>query len=153
MRNFIAAVTLFLLTSCSALSEGIAEGRELLTKLNDTVDKIKPQIEETIKTGAEIVASGAEVIEAAKELKTEFSAMKADAFKKADKDGDGDLNFGERLQYWLLLAAGAASIGVGVKRKFAGLQTLITGEVANLNGRVDHERAKRKEAAVNGQAS
>lgn len=142
MRSLIIAVTLSLLTSCSGLSDTISQGRDLLTKLNQSFEKIQPKLDKAIEVVGDAMEKGEAILDAGDELKAELSVMKAAAFKKADKDGDGEHDWWEKLNYWYLLGLGGAETA---RRKFKTMQDSL-----------DQERLKRKrdvEALRNGQTS
>lgn len=69
----------------------------------------------------------------------EMKEAKAQAREAADVNKDGKLDAGEMLTYGGLLAAALAEMA---RRKMKALQ----GNIEQVNGRVDHERALRKEA-------
>lgn len=133
MRKILVTLTLLLLTSCSGLSEGIASARVLFGELKEDYQSMK----EGFNEGVEVLG---DLKEELKEAQAEFSAMKADAFKKADKDGDGDLDWMEKIAYWVMLGGGLGEIA---RRKLKGLQSGID----RLHVRVDGERGKRKDLA------
>lgn len=138
MRIYLVTLVLFLFTSCGAfsdLSQGLADGREMLGELKQDYNSMKDGFDEGLKE--------------LQETKAELSAMKEEAFKKADKDGDGELDWKEKLLYWALLGGGGIELA---RRKIKGLQ----GNVDLAFRRVDEERAKRKrdvEALRGAQAS
>lgn len=146
MRNLIAVLCLLAFTSCGAfanLSAGLAKGRELLVDMHKQYQEIKPEIEKAVETSKDIVAITRDILAAgqtaAEEIKataSELKALDAEAFAKADKDGDGDLDWMEKIAYWILIGGGSLEIG---RRKLKSIEE-----------RLAHERAKRKaaEAAV-----
>lgn len=124
MRNyllFIPLLLLFALPSCgtfSNLSEAIGEGKEVVSDINDAYQDLKPIAEDLIESGkgiADDVKDAMEVYEGLKDemsdLKGELRDLDAEAFAKADKDGDGELDWMERLTYLLLLGGGSLEIG------------------------------------------
>jgi hypothetical protein len=139
MRNLIAVLCLFALTSCGAfanLSKGLTKGRELLVDVHKQYQEIKPEIEKAVETSKDIVenivAAGQAAAAEIKVTATELKALDAEAFAKADKDGDGDLDWMEKLAYWILIGGGTLEIG---RRK-----------IKSIEERLAHERAKRKAA-------
>lgn len=140
LRLLLFAPLLLMFASCGAignLSQGISDGRQMLSDMNQTYQTIKPEIEESVETAKKLYADGKKLFEEAKSVKAEISALKADAFKKADKDGDGNLDWMEKIGYMVLLAGGALE---AARRKLKS----ITGQITTVNDRVDHERSKRK---------
>lgn len=126
LRKIPIVLFLLLLTSCGALSNlsrNFADARGMISDL-------KPVIAEALDNSQAIYDQGVEMV-------AELKQMKTAAFKKADKDGDGNLDLLERITYLVLLGGGAAEI---VRRKMKSTQA----QIAQLHGRVDHERSKRK---------
>lgn len=137
MRSLIVILSLFMLTSCGTfanLSEGISNAREMIGDLNETYKELKPSIDAAVEGTKGLIAD-------VKSTGEEFRSMSAEARANADKDGDGNLDWMERLAYMITLGGGAAEIA---RRKMKATQA----QFAALTGRVDHERAKRKEAAA-----
>lgn len=120
---------LLLLPSCgtfSNLSDAIAKGKEIATDLRDTYREIKPVADDLIESGKEIADDVKDAMRVYEGLKDELSAtrdeLKAldkEAFEKADKDGDGELDWMERLMYLALLGGGSLEIG---RRKLKSLK-------------------------------
>ena len=126
LRKIPVVLFLLLMTSCGALSnlsKNFDEARGMISDL-------KPVIAEALDNGQAIYNQG-------KELVAEMKTMEKAAFKKADKDGDGDLDLYERITYLALLAAGGVEV---TRRKMKATQS----QIAQLHNRVDHERSKRK---------
>lgn len=121
MRYLLILPMLFMLASCGTLgnlSDAIAKSREILNDVQETYKEVKPLAEDMIEAGKDIADDVNAAMTTYKSLKDELAAtrdeLKAldkEAFAKADKDGDGDLDFGERLIYWLLLGGGSLEIG------------------------------------------
>lgn len=115
--KFLTVFFVFLaLPACSTfgdLSESIGEAKEVLLKVNDTVDKVKPEIDRIASLSKEIAdlgeGLGGQAAEAAKEFRQLYETEKA----KADKDGDGDLSWSEQL----LMALGVLGGGGVLARK------------------------------------
>ena len=149
IRDLPLILSLFLLTSCGMLanmSEGISSARQMLGEVNKTYQELKPSIDSAVSTTKNLIADGKRIYEQgteiASELKStgaEFRNMSAEARAKADKDGDGELSLMERLAYLITLGGGAAEIA---RRKLKATKN----QFAALTGKVDHERAKRKQA-------
>lgn len=161
IKLFLLAPLLLMFASCGALgnlSKGIEDGQKLLSDINSTYQKVKPEIDESVDSAKKLYAEGKElfdgaklisgnaadlyakgkiILDEAKGVKAEISALKKDAFKEADKDGDGSLDFMEKIAYWVLLAGGGLE---AARRKLKS----ITGQITTVNDRVDHERSKRK---------
>jgi len=121
MRTILLLPLLFLFASCgtfSNLSEGIAKGKEIVADIQDAYEDLKPIAEDLIESGkgiAEDVQGAMELYEGLKDemddLKDELKDLDSEAFAKADKDGDGELDWLERLTYLLLLGGGSLEIG------------------------------------------
>jgi len=92
MKTLLLIPMLLMLVSCgtmSNLSESIAKGREIVNELHDTYDELRGELAE---------------------LKGELKELDRDAFLKADKDEDGELDWLERLTYLLLLGGGSMEV-------------------------------------------
>lgn len=161
LRLILFAPILLMFASCGAfadLSKGLSDGRQMLSDMNKTYQTVKPEIDESVDAAKKLYAEGKELfdgaklmsgsasdlyakgkvlLDEAKSVKAEISAVKAEAFKKADKDGDGNLDFYEKIVYMVLLAGGALE---AARRKMKS----IMGQITTVNDRVDHERSKRK---------
>ena len=126
LRKIPIVLFLLLLTSCGALSnlsKNFADAQGMISDLKPVIAKALDNSQAIYDQGVEMVA--------------ELKQMKAAAFKKADKDGDGNLDLLERITYLVLLGGGAAEV---VRRKMKSTQS----QIAQLHARVDHERSKRK---------
>ena len=161
LRLFFLAPLLLMFASCGTfgnLSEGIAEGRKLLTDINSTISAVQPEVEKSIDSAkklydeskelfdgakllsgdaADLYAKGKILMDEAKDVKAEISSLKESSFKEADKDGDGNLDFLEKIAYWVLLAGGGLE---AARRKLKSINT----QFDSVNGRIEHERSKRK---------
>lgn len=152
MKHFFLISLLFMLPSCRAffsdLSSGVSSAREMLSELNSSYKELKPSIDSAIDIAKRTVESGKILADEFAATKAELKALERKSFVAADKDKDGTLDWLERLAYLGMLGGGAAEIA---RRKLKATRT----EFANLTGRIDYERAKRKnlESRVNGQAS
>lgn len=133
LRKIPIVLFLLLMTSCGAfsnLSKNFAEAKGMIRDL-------KPIVADALNAGQDIYDQGVELIAVAKDTVTELKTMEKASFKKADKDGDGNLDFMERIAYLVMLAAGGVEI---TRRKMKSTQA----QIAQLHARVDHERSKRK---------
>ena len=120
MKTLILIPFLFMLASCgtfSNLSEGIAKGREIVTDIQEAYEDLKPIADKLIESGkgiADDIKNGMEVYESLKddmeELKDELKELDKEAFAKADKDGDGELDWMERIAYLMLLGGGGVEV-------------------------------------------
>lgn len=110
---------LLILPSCGALA---------LQGQGEKLDRVDRGLEQVSKGLTEIVTSVEEI-----------KAAKAEAREAADVNKDGKLDPTEMLTYGGLLAAALAEMA---RRKMKALQ----GNIEEVNGRVDHERAQRKAA-------
>lgn len=151
LRKIPVVLFLLLMTSCGALSnlsKNFAEAQGMIRDLKPVVADIIDSVAGTIEEGEKIRNQGAELFDTVKEVAgtliedmkdtvAEMKAMEKASFKKADKDGDGNLDFMERITYLVMLAAGGAEVA---RRKMKKTQE----QIAELHGRVDHERSKRK---------
>lgn len=119
MRQLIVMLVLSLFASCAAISDAV----ELVGEVREDYQSAKEGFEEAKEEFSK--------------AKDELSAMQKEAFKKADKDGDGEHDWKEKLLYWALLGGGAVEIG---RRKLKSMES----NTALAFERVDQERAKRK---------
>jgi len=142
MRTLLI-LSLFMLTSCgtlSSLSESISKTRDLLGKVQETYQELKPSIDDAVSTTKSLIADGKAIYEQGSELAGELKSMNAEARAKADTDGDGELDWTERIAYLAMLGGGAGEIA---RRKMKATQN----QFASLTGKLEHERSKRKGAA------
>lgn len=144
LRKIPIVLFLLLLTSCGAfsnLSKNFSDARGMISDLKPVIAKALDNSQALYDQGVEMVVEakkmGDLLVFEVRAASSEFKQMKAAAFKKADKDGDGNLDLLERITYLVLLGGGAAEI---VRRKMKSTQA----QIAQLHGRVDHERSKRK---------
>jgi hypothetical protein len=88
MKTLILIPFLFMLTSCgtfSNLSEAINQGNAIVTEIN-------------------------EGLEEAADIRDELALLEEKSRESADADGDGELDWMERIAYLLLLGGGGAEI-------------------------------------------
>tara|TARA_R110002096_G_scaffold363482_1_gene556620 strand:- start:1303 stop:1626 length:324 start_codon:yes stop_codon:yes gene_type:complete len=88
MKTLLLIPFLFLLTSCgtfSDLSEAITKGNEIVTEIN-------------------------EGLEEAVSIRDELALLEGKSREAADTDGDGELDWMERIAYLLLLGGGGAEM-------------------------------------------
>tara|TARA_R110002094_G_scaffold220250_1_gene192796 strand:- start:31367 stop:31792 length:426 start_codon:yes stop_codon:yes gene_type:complete len=120
MKTLILIPFLFMLASCgtfSNLSEAIGKGKEIVTEIQDVYADLKPIADDLIESGKGIagdIQDSMELYESLKDemgdLGDELKDLNKEAFAKADKDGDGELDWMERLAYLMLLGGGGAEM-------------------------------------------
>jgi hypothetical protein len=147
----LGLLLLFSFTSCGTignLSESIGSARDILGEIQDTYAELKPSIDKAVESTKSLIEDSQGMIEVVKDTSEELKEMNSEAFISADKDKSGDLDWKEKLAYWVMLGGGAAEIG---RRKLKSL----TDGVSKVHDRVDYERGKRKdlEGQVRDQAS
>lgn len=117
------------------LKEALAAGKELMAFLSEVTKNFKP---EDLPKLLGAIAEAHDQIEAA------IPEVKA-IVDNADKDGDGSLSFGEILA---MVLGGGATLAEILRRLMKSILEKTKLEVQtvaeDLNGRIDHERAKRK---------
>lgn len=142
------------------IAASIGSAKEVIGFVREMVDKVKPMIEKADFGGIGQMAS--QLMSMKDELKSSMAELKAAnsaAFEKADKNKDGQLSgIGEWLAYLLAGGAGAAEIVRRLLKRVRdqalsataesqqAVMAAVQGHVERLDGRIDHERAKRKEA-------
>lgn len=151
MKHFFLISLLFVLPSCGSffqdLSASVSGARDMISELHSSYKELKPSIDSAVDIAKRTVESGKALADEFAATKAELKALERESFVAADKDKDGELDWLERLAYLGMLGGGAAEMA---RRKMKSTQV----EFANLTGRIDYERAKRKnlENQVNGQA-
>jgi hypothetical protein len=119
---------LLLLPACGTfgnLSATIGEARELVTKVNETVEIVKPEIEKIVKLVDELSEMGDALKGDLGEAVGEFKDLNDKAKAEADKDGDGELSWSEWIAY--LLAGGGGGI-VLIRKYLERLKKTIVAE-------------------------
>lgn len=149
MKKLLPLILLALLPSCGTfgdISRAAASARDMIGHIQKSYEQLKPSIDTAVSTATRLVDEGqriydksAEMVESMKQTAAELKEMERQAYAEADEDGDGDLNLKERLAYWALLAGGGFEVS---RRKLKQTQQ----QFAELTGKIDHERAKRKAA-------
>lgn len=129
MKRYL--LTLLLLVPCTAcgtmsnLSQSIADAREVVGAVQDTVERVKPQIDEIVAISEEIAQLGDGLGGELADFGREFKELNEEARENADKDGDGELSWNE----WLLYALGFGGGGVGlVQLQLRALRKRLLGE-------------------------
>lgn len=122
MKYALLLPLLFILPACGSFSnvvEAIRDGREIVRDLRETYEDLKPVVEEIVGD----VKDAAELYENIKDemssIKDDLKELDAEAFAQADKDGDGELDWLERIAYYLLIGGGSLEIG---RRKLKALR-------------------------------
>ena len=122
MRYAILLPLLFILPACGSFSnivEAIRDGREIARDIRETYDELKPVVEDIVDD----VKDAAELYENIKDemstIRDDLKELDAEAFAQADKDGDGKLDWLERIAYYLLIGGGSLEIG---RRKLKALR-------------------------------
>lgn len=137
MKYLLSITLLFTLASCGSfqnLSATIQNGREIADDLRQTYEDLKPLIGDIVEGGKDIAGDVMEGIEKYKGLKNEIGDLSnelkdlnKESFASADKDGDGALDWMERIAYILALGGGSLEIG---RRKLKQMKEAQAAELA-----------------------